>query len=69
MQGCRAFMNYPTTAEVVAADQDQISLWWHSLQDPETPEQERMMDLIFTKYYVSGGFIEPGLRKPAIRSK
>jgi hypothetical protein len=62
-------MNYPTTAEVIAADQDQISLWWHFLQDPETPEQERAMDLIFKKYYVNGGFIEPELRKPAMASK
>jgi hypothetical protein len=64
-----AFMNYPTTAEVIAADHDQISLWWHFLQDPETPEQERAMDLIFKKYYVNGGFIEPELRKPAMASK
>ena len=30
-------MNYPTIAEVIAADQEQVSLWWHSLSDPKTP--------------------------------
>jgi hypothetical protein len=67
MQG--AFMNYPTTADVIAADQDQISVWWYFLRDPETPEQERVMDLIFKKYYVNGGFIELELKKTAMASK
>jgi hypothetical protein len=49
-------LNYPTIAEVIAADQEQVSLWWHSLSDPKTPLEERVMDLIFKKLYVTGGF-------------
>ena len=49
-------VNYPTIAEVIAADQEQVSLWWHSLSDPKTPLEERVMDLIFKKFYVTGGF-------------
>ena len=56
-------MNYPTVAEVVTADQEQVSFWWHSLPDPKTPFEEHVMDLIFKKFYVSGGFIQPELRK------
>ena len=49
-------MTYPTIAEVIAADQEQVSFWWHSLSDPKTPLEERVMDLIFKKLYVTGGF-------------
>jgi hypothetical protein len=28
----------------------------HSLSDPKTPLEERVMDLIFKKLYVTGGF-------------
>jgi hypothetical protein len=49
-------LNYPTIAEVIAADQEQACLWWHSLSDPKTPLEERVMDLIFKKLYVTGGF-------------
>ena len=49
-------LNYPTIAEVIAADQEQVCLWWHSLSDPKTPLEERVMDLIFKKRYVTGGF-------------
>jgi len=49
-------VNYPTIAEVIAADQEQVSLWWYSLSDPKTPLEERVMDLIFKKFYVTGGF-------------
>jgi len=49
-------MTYPTIAEVIAADQEQVSFWWHSLSDPKTPLEERVMDLIFKKFYVTGGF-------------
>jgi len=46
-------VNYPSIAEVVAADQEQVSLWWHSLSDPKTPLEERAMDLIFKKFCVT----------------
>ena len=49
-------VNYPTIAEVIVANQEQVSLWWHSLSDPKTPLEERVMDLIFKKFYVTGGF-------------
>ena len=49
-------VNYPTIAEVIVANQEQVSLWWHSLSDPKTPLEERVMDLIFKKLYVTGGF-------------
>ena len=55
-------LNYPTIAEVIAADQEQVSLWWHSLSDPKTPLEERVMDLIFKKLYVTGG-LAPDLVK------
>ena len=61
-------MNYPTVAEVVAADQGQISLWWCFLPDPKTPVEERVMDLIFKKFYANGGFIGPELRELKVRS-
>jgi hypothetical protein len=47
---------YPTIAEVIAADQEQVSFWWHLLPDPKTPLEERVMDLVFKKFYVTGGF-------------
>ena len=49
-------VNYPTIAEVIVANQEQVSLWWHSLSDPKTPLEERVMELIFKKFYVTGGF-------------
>ena len=49
-------LNYPTIAEVIGADREQVSLWWHSLSDPKTPLEERVMELIFKKFYVTGGF-------------
>jgi hypothetical protein len=48
-------MNYPTIAEVVIADREQICLWWKSLRSPETPMEERVMNLIFKKFSVLGG--------------
>ena len=62
-------MNYPTVAEVVVADQGQVSLWWHYLPDPKTPIEERVMDLIFKKFYSNGGFIRPELRELKVRSR
>jgi hypothetical protein len=61
-------MKYPSIAEVVAADQEQVSVWWHSLSDPKTPAEERVMDLVFKKFYTSGGFIEPELAKRVRRA-
>jgi len=56
-------MKYPTVDKVISADQEQVTFWWHFLQEPETPAEERVMDLIFKKFYVNGGFIEPDFRK------
>ena len=50
------YVQYPTIAEVIAADQEQVSFWWHVLLDPKTPLEERVMELIFKKFYVTGGF-------------
>jgi hypothetical protein len=61
-------LNYPTIAEVIAADQEQVSFWWHSLSDPKTPLEERVMELIFKKFYVTGGFA-PGLVKQRAAGK
>ena len=55
-------VKYPTIAEVIAADQEQVSFWWHLLPDPKTPLEERVMELIFKKFYVTGG-LEPDLIK------
>jgi hypothetical protein len=61
-------MEYPTVAEVIAADRERISFWWHLLPDPKTPAQERVMDLIFKKFYVNGGFVTPELRRKIKRA-
>lgn len=61
-------MEYPTVAEVIAADQERVSFWWHFLPDPKTPAQERVMDLIFKKFNVNGGFVAPELRKTTKRA-
>jgi hypothetical protein len=61
-------MKYPSIAEVVAADQEQVSVWWHFLSDPKTPAEERVLDLVFKKFYTSGGFIEPELAKRVRRA-
>ena len=60
-------MNYPTVAEVVAANQERVSFWWHSLPDPKTPIEEHVLDLIFKKFYANGGSIERELRKLKVR--
>jgi hypothetical protein len=52
-------MKYPSIAEVSVADQEYVSFWWNFLPDPETPAEERVLDLVFEKFYMSGGFIEP----------
>jgi len=49
-------VNYPTIAEVIAADQEQVSLWWHSLSDPKTPFEGTRDGLVFKKDCVTGGF-------------
>ena len=51
-------MHYPTVAEVVAADREQVSFWWHLLPDPKSPIEERVMDLIFKKFCANGGSID-----------
>lgn len=48
-------MIYPTVAEVVKADHEQICRWWSLLDSPETPYQERVMNLIFKKLQALGG--------------
>jgi hypothetical protein len=50
------YVLYPTIAEVIAADQEQVSFWYNFLPDPKTPLEERVMELIFKKFYVTGGF-------------
>jgi hypothetical protein len=50
------YVPYPTIAEVIAADQEQVSRWWNFLPDPKTPLEERVMELIFKKFSVTGGF-------------
>jgi hypothetical protein len=62
-------MEYPTVAEVIAADQERISFWWHFLPDPKMSAQERVMDLIFKKFNVNGGFVAPELRKKIKRAE
>jgi hypothetical protein len=56
-------MKYPSIAEVIAADQEYVSFWWNFLPDPKTPAEERVLDLAFQKFCVSGGFIEPQLAR------
>jgi hypothetical protein len=56
-------MQYPTISEVVKADREQICQWWSSLKSPETPMEERVMNLIFKKFNVLGGYVPEILRK------
>jgi len=56
-------MQYPTISEVVKADREQISRWWSSLESPETVMEERVMNLIFKKFNVLGGYVPEILRK------
>jgi len=44
------YVQYPTIAEVIAADQEQVSFWWHVLLDPKTPLEERVMDLVLRSF-------------------
>jgi hypothetical protein len=50
-------MEYPTIAEVVKADREQICRWWSFLETPQTPMEERVMNLIFKKFHVLGGYV------------
>jgi len=45
-------MKYPSIGEVIVADQERVSFWWHFLPDPKTPAEEQ-----------SGAFIRPELAK------
>ena len=58
-----ATMKYPSIAEVIAADQEYVSFWWNFLPDPKTTAKEGVLDLVFKRFYVSGGFVEPELAK------
>ena len=49
-------MNYPSIAEVVRADREQVCGWWKLLKSPETPMEERVMNLIFKKLTALGGY-------------
>jgi hypothetical protein len=54
--GClEIFVEYPSIAEVVAADREQVAFWWRFLPEPNTPEEERALDLIFKKCCATGG--------------
>jgi len=61
-------MKYPSIAEVIAADQEHVSFWWNFLPDPKTPAEERLLDLVFKKFYASRGLIEPELTQRARRA-
>ena len=61
-------MKYPNIAEVIAADQEQVSFWWNFLPDPQTPAEERVLDLVFMKFLVNGGVLEPELVKRVRRA-
>jgi hypothetical protein len=41
---------------VVKADHQQICRWWNSLESPQTPMEERVMNLIFKKFPVLGAY-------------
>jgi len=56
-------MKYPSIGEVIVADQERMSFWWHFLPDPKTPAEEHVLDLVFQKFYGSGAFIRPELAK------
>jgi hypothetical protein len=56
-------LTYPTIADVVKADHEQICRWWKSLESPETPQEERVMDLIFKKLQALGGLTPEISRK------
>ena len=56
-------MKYPSIAEVIAADQEHVSFWWNFLPDPKTTAEEHVLDLVFKKFYVTGGIIEPELAR------
>ena len=62
-----SFMDYPTVAEVVAANREQVSFWWHFLPEPKTPVEERVLSLVFKKFCANGGLIEPELRELKVR--
>ena len=61
-------MKYPSIAEVIAADQEYVSFWWDFLPDSKTPAEERVLDLVFKKFYMGGAFIEPELAKRVPRA-
>jgi hypothetical protein len=49
-------MKYPLIAEVVRADREQVCGWWKLLKSPQTPMEERVMNLIFKKLTALGGY-------------
>jgi hypothetical protein len=61
-------MKYPSIGEVIVADQERVSFWWHFLPDPKTPTEEHVLDLVFQKFYGSGAFIRPELAKRVRRA-
>jgi hypothetical protein len=61
-------MKYPSIGEVIVADQERVSFWWHFLPDPKTPAEEHVPDRVFHKFYESGVFIRPELAKRVRRA-
>lgn len=48
-------MNYPTIKQVEEADHIQICRWHRFLASPNNIEEEKILDLIYTRYKEFGG--------------
>jgi hypothetical protein len=48
-------MTYPTIADVVKADRQQIFHWWATLSPPLNAYEDRVYELIFKKFRCLGG--------------
>jgi len=61
-------MKYPSIGEVIVADQERVSFWWHFLPDPKTPAEEHVLDLVFQTFHRSRAFTRPELAKRVRRA-
>jgi hypothetical protein len=48
-------MDYPTLAQVAAADRVQVCRWWRFLAGPDTDEKLKIMSAIAKKFNEYGG--------------
>jgi len=48
-------MLYPSVAEVVKADREQVCRWWYALRPPQNALEERVLYLIGKKFTCLGG--------------